>query len=146
MLADAPHLPQLNELQWKGTRHLTCRALRCGEHRLLKVGDAVGYVEPFTGEGIEWALASALRVAPIAMEALRDWDDRLVSRWQAEHRGAFAGAHRRCQLLTAGLRRPWLVRPAVRLLQTLPALGDGVSRWFHRGRSTGMSPSFREAV
>ena len=35
------------------------------------LGDAAGYVEPFTGEGMTWAMLAAVSVAPLAQEWLR---------------------------------------------------------------------------
>jgi flavin-dependent dehydrogenase len=46
-------------LDWLGTLPLTRRTPRPAGHRVLVVGDAAGYVEPFTGEGMAWALATA---------------------------------------------------------------------------------------
>ena len=45
--------------QWRGTPPLTRRAPSLAAERVFVLGDAAGYVEPFTGEGMAWALASA---------------------------------------------------------------------------------------
>ena len=42
----------------------------CAADRLFVVGDAAGYVEPFTGEGMAWAVMSAAALAPIAARAI----------------------------------------------------------------------------
>ena len=44
---------------WRLTPALTSHRLRVASPGLLVVGDAAGYVEPFTGEGMAWALAAA---------------------------------------------------------------------------------------
>src|ERR1700690_1055166 len=41
---------------WRGTIPLTRQTNRLSTHRVLLLGDAAGYAEPFTGEGIGWAL------------------------------------------------------------------------------------------
>jgi flavin-dependent dehydrogenase len=43
---------------------------------LFVIGDAAGYVEPFTGEGMAWALAAADGLAPLAARAVGAWDVR----------------------------------------------------------------------
>ena len=57
---------------------------------LFVVGDAAGYIEPFTGEGMAWAMMSAAALAPIVDEAVRSWDDGLARRV-----GSDSSAHRR---------------------------------------------------
>ena len=39
--------------------------------RLLLLGDAAGYVEPFTGEGMAWGLTAATLAAPLASSGIR---------------------------------------------------------------------------
>jgi len=46
-----PGLPDTPSEGWKGTPELTRRPRQPGAERLFAVGDAGGYVEPFTGEG-----------------------------------------------------------------------------------------------
>ncbi|MEC7846877.1 MAG: FAD-dependent oxidoreductase, partial [Gemmatimonadota bacterium] len=58
--AGMPPLPERIHRGWKGTPPLTRRLSSLGEERLFLVGDAAGYVEPFTGEGMGWALWGAL--------------------------------------------------------------------------------------
>ncbi|MGL6096279.1 MAG: NAD(P)/FAD-dependent oxidoreductase, partial [Fimbriiglobus sp.] len=64
--AGFPAVPGLAGLPWKGTPPLTRTARVLAGPRWFAVGDAAGYVEPFTGEGMAWAVASAAAVAPIA--------------------------------------------------------------------------------
>ena len=51
---------------WRGTPALTRQARRLAAERVFVLGDAAGYVEPFTGEGMAWALAAGVAVAPLA--------------------------------------------------------------------------------
>ena len=53
--AGAPALEGLLDVQWHGTPGLTRRTRPLARDRLFYLGDAAGYVEPFTGEGIAWA-------------------------------------------------------------------------------------------
>jgi flavin-dependent dehydrogenase len=106
---------------WKGTPALTRRPARLAGHRLFVVGDAAGYVEPFTGEGMAWAVASAAALAPIAARAADRWDDRLAAEWEAAHRRAVGRRQRVCRAVSRVLRSPLLTRAAVRALSLFPA-------------------------
>jgi hypothetical protein len=54
----------LGAATWRGTPPLTrSQPVADATGRILRIGDAAGYVEPFTGEGMGWALASALESA-----------------------------------------------------------------------------------
>lgn len=128
LLANAG-LPAIGELAaqpWRGTPRLTRRRLRLGARRLLVLGDAAGYVEPFTGEGIAWALASALALAPLAAQAARSWSDRFVEQWEAIHARRLGRRQRTCRMVTRLLRRPALTRATVSLLALAPALANPV--------------------
>ena len=54
---------------WIGTPLLT-RRIRAQDGSVYRVGDASGYVEPITGEGMSWALLGAAALAPILDHAL----------------------------------------------------------------------------
>jgi flavin-dependent dehydrogenase len=55
----------------RGTGPLAHGASRFGEDRLLIAGDAVAFVDPFTGEGIQAALLSGIMAAEAAESVLR---------------------------------------------------------------------------
>ena len=59
--------------------------------RVLLCGDAAGFVNPVSGEGIYYALASAELAAQTAVEALRNQDTsaRFLSRYQQQWKQAF---------------------------------------------------------
>jgi flavin-dependent dehydrogenase len=77
-----PYLYDLTSLQWRGTTALTKKRRAIAGHRVFVIGDAASYVEPFTGEGIAWALASAQAVAPLAVQAVRNWNPSYISLWE----------------------------------------------------------------
>ncbi len=120
-------MPQgTTEFHWKGTPALTRRAVCPASHRLFLVGDAAGYVEPFTGEGIGWALTSAAALAPIAARAIACWDDRRLRDWQATHRNLLGRRQGRCRLVARVLRSPRLCGLAIRSLALFPSLARPV--------------------
>jgi len=118
----------LADADWQGTGLLSRRRAVAGP-RLLVTGDAAGYVEPFTGEGMSWAIAGGEAAAQVAEEAIQHgWSDELADTWQRRHRQTVGGAQRRCQVVAAGLRRPAVVKGAVRLMRRHPGLARRAAR------------------
>ena len=107
---------------------MTQRAARLAEHRLFVVGDAAGYVEPFTGEGIAWALEGALALAPLVVSGVRDWQPALARCWSSRHRQLIGRRQRTCQLLAWLLRRPALTGALLGTLARWPGLAQPVVR------------------
>lgn len=71
----------LANLGWKATPALTRHSLNYAGPRLFLLGDATGYVEPFTGEGMSWALASADAVVPYVIGCDSEWKNNFVKEW-----------------------------------------------------------------
>jgi flavin-dependent dehydrogenase len=118
--AGFPAVPNLTELPWRGTPALTRRATLVSAPRAFVLGDAAGYVEPFTGEGMAWALTSALALAPIADRALDRPDSAVEQEWSATYDSVVRRRQYICRLIASGLRRPRLMRTAVRVVSTVP--------------------------
>lgn len=119
---------------FRGTPPLTRRhAVATAAGRILRVGDAAGYVEPFTGEGMGWALASAR----LCDAALADaWTGppgaggdlaAAAARYASLHAGHFSRHHARCRRVAVAVRRPWLVGSMVRLARLAPAVAARVA-------------------
>ena len=96
--------------------------------RIFRVGDAASYVEPFTGEGIGWALASgrllaeSLLVDGATSGPLTAGDIvAAAERYPLQHRRLFAAHHARCRWVAHGVRHPNLLSGAVQLAAALPA-------------------------
>jgi flavin-dependent dehydrogenase len=100
------------EVTWglKGTPPLTRHRRVIGDRRLFMVGDATGYVEPFTGEGIAWAMNSALLVTPLVVKACRNWDDSIAADWEQIHRTEIGRRQAVCRILRSILARPRVSR------------------------------------
>jgi flavin-dependent dehydrogenase len=126
--ADLPPLAGPPLLGWKGTPALTRGGSPVGDARLFRLGDASGYVEPFTGEGIGWALGGARALAPLAAQALERWDPRLLRAWEAHHAGRMAPSRRLCRALARALRRPRWVGIGIGLLEHAPVLARPLVR------------------
>lgn len=117
-----PAIPGLTDSHWKGTPALTRQRSMVSEPRLFAVGDAAGYVEPFTGEGMAWAIASASSLAPIAHRAIQGWDDSFIRQWQHAHSRIVRRRQGICRVAARVLRSPMLTSVAVRALAMLPIL------------------------
>jgi len=118
-----PPIHGSDQTQWLGTGALTRK--RCvAAYRLLVIGDAAGYVEPFTGEGMAWALNSAVAVAPIAKQAVRRWKETLQYDWSRWHRDHIDRRQRACRLMTAVLRRPLITHLTLQLLNRTPRVAQ----------------------
>lgn len=113
---------------WRGTPYLTRRRTRLGAERVLMVGDAAGYVEPFTGEGMAWALQGGAMLGPHLRDAAMDWSPDVVVAWERAYRQALSGRHNTCRRVTRLLRRPVLTAGAIRALALWPRAGRSVVR------------------
>jgi len=92
-----------------------------GTGRVFRVGDAAGYVEPFTGEGIGWALAGARLLATALIDAASPHDSRAAAAaYRTAHAGHFASRHARCGRVARGLRVPPLVAGAMHAARLAP--------------------------
>lgn len=87
---------------------------------LALIGDAAGYVEPFTGEGMTWAFESAalLDAAVAASTSL----DAVPARYGALRSEALAWTTRRCRAIAWVVARPRLVTAALRFAQCAPSI------------------------
>jgi flavin-dependent dehydrogenase len=127
-----PPVPGLEELAWRGTPALTRRATRLAYPRLFVVGDAAGYVQPFTGEGIAWTLAAGQAVAALALRGVRHWDAALEAEWDTVYRRSIASGQGTCRALMHALGHPGLTTAAVAVLRRWPALAAPVLRRVHQ--------------
>ena len=129
-----PRHEEVQELNWQGTTPLSCRTSPAAGHRVFFVGDAAGYIEPFTGEGMAWALASGAAVSGIAHQAARHYSNDLPKRWISERGQLLRGRMRLCRLVSQSLRYQGLTELNVAVLARLPFLATPVIRWLNQPR------------
>ena len=113
-------IPELQTASWHGTPALTRRCNPPAANRVFVIGDASGYVEPFTGEGIAWALGSATAVIPLVQAAAANWRPTLARRWLETHKNLAGRRQTACRVLTRLLRMPRLTALAVAILARSP--------------------------
>ncbi|MEZ6088092.1 MAG: FAD-dependent monooxygenase [Pirellulaceae bacterium] len=120
---------------WQGTTTLTRRRQQIAADRLFVVGDAAGYIEPFTGEGMAWAIRGGRAVAPLAMEAAtQGWCEDFVARWVQVSESLITNQQNWCHTFAQALRYPKLVRGLLGLVKLVPPLGQLVVRQINRER------------
>ncbi len=127
-----PGARELAAAPWRGTPLLSRRVDPAPRGALL-VGDAAGYVEPFTGEGIAWALAGGAAVAR-TVTAAGDfgWSPELARAWRREYRRTVAARFGHARALAWLLRRPRLTAASVALAAFLPGAGAAWARRVQR--------------
>jgi flavin-dependent dehydrogenase len=96
----------------------------------LLVGDAAGYYDPFTGQGIFRALRGAELAARTADAALRagDLSAAALAPYERDRRRAFGPGERVQHLVEAFVSRPALLRLVSRRFSRRPVLGDAIIR------------------
>lgn len=123
----------------RGTPPLTRRSPRLSGERLLLLGDATGYVEPFTGEGMAWALTAAWLAVPFVRQGVASgWSVSLEQQYERSLRTAVGREQHICRTLAYILKHPflsaaataaarvcpWAVRSVVHSINRLPRLPE----------------------
>jgi menaquinone-9 beta-reductase len=136
LLSAGLEVPDLaNGQRWLGTLPLSRRPNRLLAQRMVLVGDAAGYIEPFTGEGIGWALQSAVSSVVPTVENLEAWDMRCIAGWEQAERRRMARGQIICRMLSGLLHRPRAVQLALAVLAVAPALATPLVRKVCRPKS-----------
>jgi flavin-dependent dehydrogenase len=101
---------------------LACRTTRVAGDGFLLVGDAAGYYDPMTGEGVYQALRGAELAAKTVAEALSNGGPtaKALGRYAVRYRREFAPKDRVCHLLQHIVCRPHLCDLLIRRLNDRP--------------------------
>ena len=128
----------------RGASPIGHRVARATGPGWMLVGDAAGFVDPFTGEGIY----RALRSARAAAESLADGDLGAEDRYRTARRRAFAAKDALTWLVQGMLATPPLMGYALRRLAARPAAADrlGSALGDCRPASDALSPLFLAQV
>ncbi|MHC5023530.1 MAG: NAD(P)/FAD-dependent oxidoreductase [Planctomycetota bacterium] len=104
---------------------MPCRPASIANGAAALVGDAAGYVEPFTGEGLAWALEGARLLGSVASTLEPGgWSAGAAARYERTWRRTIARRQRVCRGLARVLERPGLT-------DLLMLLGVGWPRMRH---------------
>jgi flavin-dependent dehydrogenase len=123
-----PFIDALETATWLGTPPFSRRRKKIADAGLFVIGDAAAYSEPFTGEGIGWAIASAQKIAPIVLQSVKRFDDKnfclaLAQSWQADYKRELAAKQMLSTRLGTFIRNEGLTNLVVGgLLSHIPAI------------------------
>ncbi len=113
----------------RGVGPMARRARRVAGDGFLLVGDAAGFLDPFTGDGIREALQGAMLAAPVASAALRtgDLSARQLAPYRDARRRAFWTKHQLCWLVQGFISTPPLMNYATTRLAERPHLATNLA-------------------
>jgi len=117
---------EVEQLSWQGTVKLTRKTTPVAAGRVLALGDASGYVEPFTGEGMGWGFSNAVACVPIVLAGLKHWDESLAEHWKQYHRRHLQGRQKWCRRCAYVLKRPLLVKWLIGIIKHCPWMASPV--------------------
>lgn len=115
----------LEGARFRGAGTLTRRRQHLGGYRVLAVGDACGYVEPLTGEGMAWAAIGARELVHILPNPDARWRGDLPGRWRRRYLDVIGRQQRWCRAMRATAHHPAMAAAGIFLGNAMPAL----ARW-----------------
>lgn len=115
---------QLSAAVWRGTPPLTSCARHVASQRVFLLGDAAGYVEPFTGEGMAAAFESAVAIVPVVLRAIECWTPDIAQQWQLTHQQLVRDRSQTCRCLAWIVRRPWATMAMLTACRLLPGIAS----------------------
>lgn len=107
---------------------INVRAKRLSDEGLLLVGDATGYYDPFTGEGIYRALHGAQLASGVALEALAkdDLSATRLARYDQIYRETFRGKRLVEMIVQSAVQAPPLMDHLARILGRRKTMADTI--------------------
>ena len=108
----------ITNARWKGTPLLTRRRACVAADGILVAGDAAGYIEPFTGEGMSWAIATGAAAGVVAAQIARG--EASWTMWPALYASIVGRSRTRCRVIALLLRSPMLVRALISIGNRAP--------------------------
>jgi flavin-dependent dehydrogenase len=122
-------LPWFPEAEWLRMNPITRAAAGVGRGRVWLAGDSARVVEPFTGEGISFALTTALLAAESALEGLKhDRLDAALREYARRHRRLYLRRAWVNTLVRALLIEPWRTVRLVRRVSFPGAITSFLTR------------------
>lgn len=119
--------PKIADMNWQGTGPLTRRSQSVAGERVMVIGDAAGYVEPFTGEGVGHAVCAAVELAEILLSSKRAWDPQMSTAWNDRYRRQVSNRQWICRGLAMVLHHPLVAELSFRLAALSPAIPQFVA-------------------
>ena len=94
--------------------------------RFLVMGDAAGYVEPFTGEGMAWALTAGAAATPFVLKGVERWTEDLETHWKSTLQLTIGRRQMICRALSSVLKRPRRTALLFELVNRWPAVAEQI--------------------
>jgi flavin-dependent dehydrogenase len=109
----------------RGTAALTRRRHCLGGRRVLAIGDACGYVEPFTGEGMAWAAMGAREVVNMLPAPGEAWPMDLPQRWRRRYHDVIGRKQNWCRTMRPLMRSTAIAPTIISAANAFP----GIVNW-----------------
>jgi 2-polyprenyl-6-methoxyphenol hydroxylase-like FAD-dependent oxidoreductase len=113
--------------RFRGTGVLTRRRKNFGGHRVLAVGDACGYVEPFTGEGMAWAATGARQIVQMLPSPRQAWPADLPERWKRDHHRLIGRQQHWSRALRPMMHHPAVLTVGIAVGSAMPAIANWIA-------------------
>lgn len=111
---------------WDCTKPVLKRKVKSpGKSRLLLAGDALGYFEPVTGEGMSWGLESVLSLEKLLANG---WSPEVTERWKNEWLKFKRRRHRLVRIAGLIARSPVTTNFAIKCMRAFPPSGHLIGR------------------
>lgn len=105
---------------FQGVPSLTRRLATVNLPRVFVIGDAAGYAEPFTGQGMAWAIESARLVAPLVERSVQSWSYDLLREWQRVYERRIVKRQKTVQLIRRMVGHPRIVNAVASTFRLAP--------------------------
>ena len=123
-----PDIENIHEISSLATPSLTRTTSQSAQYRLFLVGDALGYIEPFTGEGMAWSLQTSELVLPFIERAYQGWSEDLIASWDRQLKISIRRRQWICRFLSAATRMPRTASLLLRLCDAVPPVRNMLIR------------------
>ncbi|CAN5729398.1 hypothetical protein BH10CYA1_BH10CYA1_50520 [soil metagenome] len=128
-ISNLPVPESLSTTHWTGTEALTRKRNQIAAERVFVLGDSCGYAEPFTGEGIAWALTSGAGVIELAQKGLTQWSPSLIQDWHFKHTKMIKARQDRSIAIAHGLRNDTLRHFAIPMIASFPLVASSIIKY-----------------
>lgn len=112
--------------RWQLTAALSRNPNVVAGERFLVMGDAAGYVEPFTGEGMAWALTAGAAAAPFVLEGMERWSRDIETRWKTTLQVHIGRRQTVCRALSSVLKRPATTAVLFEVVKRWPSVAESI--------------------
>ena len=112
--------------RWQLTAALSRNPNVVAGERFLVMGDAAGYVEPFTGEGMAWALTAGAAAAPFVLEGMERWSKDIETRWKTTLQVHIGRRQTVCRALSSVLKRPATTAVLFEVVKRWPSVAESI--------------------